>query len=121
MDTIIKARSMDKIPSKKGETQAQNPRGHRCKKLLFFFFKGGGVGNGDTENNTREKKSGAGREKAEWSAPEIKEGEFLSLEHHKAAAPEKAENEDGGQDFNSAMFSEAEPQWRGGGKGQIKC
>ena len=64
MDTIIKARSMDKIPSKKGETQAQNPRGHRCKKL-FFFFKGGGVGNGDTENNTREKKSGAGREKAE--------------------------------------------------------
>ena len=33
MDTIIKARSMDKVPSERGETQAQNPRGHRCKEL----------------------------------------------------------------------------------------
>ena len=38
MDTIIEARSIDKIPSERGETQAQNPRGHRCKEVCFFFF-----------------------------------------------------------------------------------
>ena len=65
MDTIIKARSMDKVPSERGETQAQNPRGHRCKEFFFVCVWGSWLGNGDTENNTREKKSGAGREQAE--------------------------------------------------------
>ena len=58
MDTIIEARSMDKIPSERGETQAQNPRGHRCKEVFFFFFFRGGREWGHGKQHKRKKNLG---------------------------------------------------------------
>ena len=75
-----------------------------------------------TLKGTREKKNlGQGENQQSEVPQELRKENVLSSECHRADALGKAENEDGGQDFNSAMFSEAEPQWRGCGKGQIKC
>ena len=89
MDAIMKARSVEEVPSEREETQSPNPGGHRCREW------GGG-----TLKRTQEKKNLGQGENQQSEVPQgPRKEKVLSLEHRKVDVPEKAENEDEGQAF----------------------